>query len=431
VADFDPDAYIAATDPTPPSFDPDAYLKATEPPQSGVEAATAYGQTLGAPTIKEQKRMVSDIPEPIRKPLEAAAETAAGFVPKSVSEVADFATPLVGAVGDIAKAGTSLSNVLFGGQTIDQSVADNYPEAALLTEAEKTPPFSKERYKAGFDVLAQLGTGALIGRGLTPKPVSLSETLGFKEPNPEVTAVNESLAQLEGQPNASEITSPESVTQPEIRTPVGEGTPLRQQGETPEARQGIEAQPQEVALTVSEKPASAALRDVNTGEIWYGEPNHGLLHDKVPNREGRELEAGFATKDGKWISQTQSEELTGMASGDELFEMSPKERTQWFDDQRYQVQNDSSLSKTERANQLSRIDSNEQKAKSWKPPELAAVPEAEAAPKVEIPPDAKATVKFKTDTGDYVSREMNAKEAEGIFTKEKSSYKALIDCLGR
>jgi len=59
-----------------------------------------------------------------------------------------------------------------------------------------------------------------------------------------------------------------------------------------------------------------------------------------------------------------------------------------------------------------------------------AAPEEPATPP-EIPPDAKATVQFKTDTGDYVSREMNAREAEGIFTKEKSSYKALIDCLGR
>ena len=48
----------------------------------------------------------------------------------------------------------------------------------------------------------------------------------------------------------------------------------------------------------------------------------------------------------------------------------------------------------------------------------------------EIPDDAKATVNFRTETGGRVSQEMNAREAEGIFTKEQSSLKALIDCLG-
>jgi hypothetical protein len=50
---------------------------------------------------------------------------------------------------------------------------------------------------------------------------------------------------------------------------------------------------------------------------------------------------------------------------------------------------------------------------------------------MEIPEGTKATVRFRTETGEHVSQEMDAKEAEGIFTKERSSYQALLDCLGR
>lgn len=56
---------------------------------------------------------------------------------------------------------------------------------------------------------------------------------------------------------------------------------------------------------------------------------------------------------------------------------------------------------------------------------------AELAKPPEIPEGAKATVRFRTDTGEHVMQEMDAKEAEGIFTKERSSYRALLDCLGR
>ncbi len=48
----------------------------------------------------------------------------------------------------------------------------------------------------------------------------------------------------------------------------------------------------------------------------------------------------------------------------------------------------------------------------------------------EIPEGAKATVNFKTSSGKLVPKEMDAREAEGIFTKEKSSYQALLNCLG-
>ncbi len=53
-----------------------------------------------------------------------------------------------------------------------------------------------------------------------------------------------------------------------------------------------------------------------------------------------------------------------------------------------------------------------------------------AAQEQVIPKDAIATVQFKDTNGNPVQKKMNARDAEGIFTKERSSYKALLDCLG-
>jgi len=211
-----------------------------------------------------------------------------------------------------------LSTLLFGEEAVREPLGTTEKALSEFASQQTTP-------EALAIALGTAGVGmadTAAARRLTPKPPSLSETLGFTEKQPEVLQeANAALSDLEskyaqptiGEPNARQEPIAESVTQPEIRTPVGEETPLRQQGETPEARQGIEAQPQ-------------------------------------------------------------AEEVA--------------------------------------------------------PPVPKTEVETTAEPKPEIPSDAKATVKFKTDTGEYVSREMNAKEAEGIFTKEKSSYKALIDCLG-
>lgn len=116
------------------------------------------------------------------------------------------------------------------------------------------------------------------------------------------------------------------------------------------------------------KPSSAALRDVKTGEIFYGEPTHGLLHDKIPDIQSRTLEAGFADKNGNFISQSQAEAATGLSSGEELFSMSPADRKQWFEVQRQQVEYNSSLSPTEKKTRLEQIDANEAKSQNWKIP---------------------------------------------------------------
>lgn len=210
----------------------------TTAPQSGIEAATAYGQEQGAPTITEQKQMVSDIPEAVRKPLEAAAETVSDFIPKTPEAVAKLAMTMT-PVYPVYQTNKNLYDILTGKPPLEAAtqgipVAQRIPE---IIAAEQTPPFSKERYKAGFGTLADLlmvggiGKGIAEGARLTPKPGGLHETLTGQKPefSPEVAAVNEGLSQLEKEiPDASTQPVATSVTQPEVRTPVGEaGTGAR------------------------------------------------------------------------------------------------------------------------------------------------------------------------------------------------------------
>lgn len=130
-------------------------------------------------------------------------------------------------------------------------------------------------------------------------------------------------------------------------------------------------------------PASAAIRDINTGEIWHGEPVHGLLHDKIPNIKDRNLEPGFATKDGKFISAEQSEKATGMASGEELFELSADEVRDVFTSRKEVASYDSSLTPEQRAARVKELSEAEKQAIEWKRnQEKAAEARVETTPEI-------------------------------------------------
>jgi hypothetical protein len=118
-------------------------------------------------------------------------------------------------------------------------------------------------------------------------------------------------------------------------------------------------------IATNKSPASAALRDKNTGEVFYGEPLHGLLHDKIPNIENRDLEAGFATIDGEFITGKETEEKTGMESGEELFQFSQDERREYFEVQRENLKFNNSLTIEEKKSRLSEINQNEKKSEQW------------------------------------------------------------------
>src|SRR5439155_9561365 len=138
---------------------------------------------------------------------------------------------------------------------VEQAIEQNIPESQTLKLAEETPPFSKERFKAGFGTVAGLGMAAAGARGLSetlfPKP---GETAGVTEispvasedmrPVPEEAFVQPTKPE-EVIPSASEITSSERAVSGEVRPSVDEEASLRQSEPVAEIRPEAEI-PQEV-----------------------------------------------------------------------------------------------------------------------------------------------------------------------------------------
>ena len=159
------------------------------------------------------------------------AETAKSLVPKSLSDILGFASPVTGAVEDISKTARTLSDVLFGGKTAEEATRANRPEDFALADADKTPAFSKERFTAGFGTAAQMLMAGGIVHGLrTP---TLAETLFPSEKAP---ATETPPAPAEVAAHADEISrAVEAVTPPqptavipqEIPSP-GAGEPIEQ-----------------------------------------------------------------------------------------------------------------------------------------------------------------------------------------------------------
>ncbi len=103
----------------------------------------------------------------------------------------------------------------------------------------------------------------------------------FEEHLNKLRKSNKLIEPTEGEPNASQEPSTTSVTQPEVRTQVGEGTPLRQQGETPETRQGTEAGTQTTQDVVAPEipegsKATVKVKDTNGDTV------------EVPNQDAKE-----------------------------------------------------------------------------------------------------------------------------------------------
>jgi hypothetical protein len=212
---------------------------------------------------------------------EAAIETAKGFIPRSIGDVAKILTPVAAVPEEVGKTYHTLSDILFGGKTTEEALRANRPEAFALADAEKTPPFSKERFKAGFDVLAEMGTAAGITSSLQPKP-SLTETL-FPKPaevkpiTPDVPlATPESIAAAPEPPLAGPVAT-EVVKTPETvptEQPKGGAITDVQKETTPQAGgQGSEGQvapvsPEQPAVPITEAvPQTGALYDQIKGAI--------------------------------------------------------------------------------------------------------------------------------------------------------------------
>jgi hypothetical protein len=104
----------------------------------------------------------------------AVADTAKSFIPHSLSDILGFTTPVVGAVEDVRKTGTTLSDIL-AGKSAEEATRANRPEDLALADADETPAFSRERFTAGLGTAAQILMAAGGVHSLT-RP-TLSDTL--------------------------------------------------------------------------------------------------------------------------------------------------------------------------------------------------------------------------------------------------------------
>lgn len=87
-------------------------------------------------------------------------------IPRSVEQAAGLLTPAASAPREIATAYRTLSDVL-GGKSVEQAAHENQPEAFQLAEADKTEPYSKERFKAGLGEILNLAMAPAIKHGLS------------------------------------------------------------------------------------------------------------------------------------------------------------------------------------------------------------------------------------------------------------------------
>lgn len=173
------------------------------------------------------------------------------MVPRSLSDLLGFVSPLPGAAHEI-KTGIGLIKDLVDGKSPKEAARANTPEALVLADAQRTEPFSRERFAAGFGTVAQLGMAAGITHGLKPK--GLTERL-FAEKAPETPAFVEAPI------------IPESLRQPEVRAAAPEP-----------------AVPQEVAeLRARAKEVSARGAPAAAAKLEQ------LANDLMPERQPVEL----------------------------------------------------------------------------------------------------------------------------------------------
>lgn len=167
------------------------------------DAAVAYGQRMGLDLSPEQiqtgNRFVS-----------GAVKGLGELVPRSIGAAArmigESATPVVGGIEEIYQTGKDIGKVA-GGAPVEKTFQEK--------------PFNQYTAEDWGRFVAQRGVDAAMAIPL------------FRGLRPEIRA---NIIQGGEVTDASKITSATGATQPEVRLQVDEETPLRQQGETPEAQ---------------------------------------------------------------------------------------------------------------------------------------------------------------------------------------------------
>ena len=103
---------------------------------------------------------------------QAAFETVSGFVPRTFGQVAQFLTPAASAPAEIKRTYNAVKDWISKKGSVEQVARKYFPESFATEEVEKTEPYSVERFRLGFQTIANVLMGAAVGKGLTSaKPI--------------------------------------------------------------------------------------------------------------------------------------------------------------------------------------------------------------------------------------------------------------------
>jgi hypothetical protein len=138
-----------------------------------------------------------------------------------VGQLSEFLTPIASIPKEIGQ-DYGLAKDVISGKPINEAVATNVPESQTLAEAQKTPDFSKERFKAGFGVLANMLMAAGVGHGLAEKLAPVTGKRPTVEPSIVPEAKIEPPAETE---KAADVTQPAEETQPQANVEAVAATP--------------------------------------------------------------------------------------------------------------------------------------------------------------------------------------------------------------
>jgi hypothetical protein len=229
---------------------PEQYFNPVEHPIAERIGAAITGPLTPARQVPNQSQSPYDVltqanPEQYFNPAEhpiaeravsQALDTAKGLIPTSLEQgVYMMAAPIAGGIHSI-QAGAGAIQDWIAGKPLDQIQRERFPESQMLVEADKTPAFSKERFKAGYDVVAQMLMAGGLVHGMKAKPAATANAADVpfaQSDSPAIrSAVGEQAPMVEGVPSSAPTiplsTDPQSADLSAVssRPPLSEAPPL-------------------------------------------------------------------------------------------------------------------------------------------------------------------------------------------------------------
>lgn len=123
-----------------------------------------FDQSAGQQQI--ERTAPDTAPQIAQNAAQGLLESAKGFVPTTLGQAAAMASPAVGGADDLTR-GMGAVKDWINGKPLSKIGSERFPESQILKEAEKTPPYSKERFKTGFDIVSQLLMAGGIAHSLS------------------------------------------------------------------------------------------------------------------------------------------------------------------------------------------------------------------------------------------------------------------------